>query len=107
MRISGKENARLVIYPYRSAWSTHTVERDIADLGKLIPEIKRHCDVRGQRIEVDWDVVHRCSSCEYAWAEDSPFFNGGCCDDDAAVILAMTEEDALFWGLHEQWEDWR
>lgn len=108
MRYPAKENVRLEIHPWRFWGRSDNTERDIKELEELIPQIRRHCDVsKDQQICLEWDTVGRCDACHAKWAEDSPFFNGGCCAADASVILDMDEADAEFWGLLEYWRDWR
>ena len=81
MKITSKENFRVVITPDMFLRTTDRQKQDACEL--LAKDIKRHIDGFDD-IEVTWDTVERCEYCKEIWetdAEGSPLCCNKACEE--------------------------
>lgn len=80
MKITKRENYRVVVEPRSSSWRQN--EKDLArDCEDIVSQIKRHVD-DVDSVRVESDLNGYCEHCNSIWTEASMTYNGGCCSKD-------------------------
>ena len=81
MKITRRENYRVVIYPdVKGYFNPDRYEPEICD--NILKQVKRHIDAVATAYIV-YDTNAYCSYCGKKWTEDDTNYNGGCCGKDA------------------------